>query len=117
MSQEQYITVQRRSATPYLLLILVIMNALSTFMAFTYYQRVSELEKTVALLNMNVVMLSHNVNQLSQSYRPVAIAFDYYVKMTMARMLSEMYNISFSDALAMIEKYYPYAAAANKSST
>lgn len=104
--QQQYVVVQRRSPTPYLLLILIATNVLSIFIAFNYYSRVTELERAIRQLDASVRILNNNVNQIQRSLAPVSVAFDYYVKISMARMISEMYGIPLEEALRMIEAYY-----------
>lgn len=102
----EYVVATKRSPTAILLLLLIIMNAVSVFTAVTYYQKVADLEKQISTLTIQINVLSRNVYELQQSYKPVTVAFDYYVKIMMARIIAEMYNVSIVDAMKMIEKYY-----------
>jgi len=102
----EYVVATKRSPTAILLLLLIIMNAISVFTAVTYYQKVADLEKQISTLTIQINVLSRNVYELQQSYKPVTVAFDYYVKIMMARIIAEMYNVSIVDAMKMIEKYY-----------
>jgi len=103
------IVVQRKTSTSVLLLVLIIMNAVAIFTAITYYQRVTDLERTIKSLQADVKVLSVQVSDLSRAYKPVSVAFEYYTKFMMAKILSDMLGIPIEQALKIIGNYTSYS--------
>lgn len=109
MSTQDYVVVEKkRSTVAFLLLVLVVMNAVSIVISLTTVSmavnRISELENTIDKLDFSVRYLSRTVSDLDKSYRPISAVMDIYVRYMSAKIIADVLQIPVEEALKIVTR-------------